>query len=121
LFAHRSGRAEELIPLYRMFAADPDSLRLRAEALAQVAARHGLRASAAPTEDPFGGGAAPGKALPGWALSIDPPPEASQLAERARAFDPPIIGTVRDNRFQISVRTLLPGDETEIMRFFQTL
>jgi len=65
--------------------------------------------------------AAPGKAIPGWALSIAPPPEASTLAERARAFDPPIIGTIRDERFQISVRTLLPGDEAEITRFLQTM
>lgn len=119
LLAHRSGRAEELIPLYRMFAADPDALRLRAEALAQTASTQGLRASAVPSEDPFGGGAAPGKTLPGWALSIEPPPDASTLAECARGFDPPIIGTVRDNRFQISIRTLLPGDEADIKRFLQ--
>lgn len=121
LLAHRADRAEELIPLYNAFSAAPETLRDRANRIRVAVNGHGLKISINETEDTFGGGAAPGKTIPGWALTISPPPDVQALARSARQFDPPIIGTIRDNRFHLSMRTLLPGDEADIVRFLTAI
>jgi L-seryl-tRNA(Ser) seleniumtransferase len=116
--AHRAGRARELIPLYRMFAAPADELEQRARSLVASAQEHGWDAKAIQTADTPGGGSAPGQTIPGWGVRISGPLTPDEIARRARAFDPPIIGTVSDQAFILSVRTILPGQDDEIVRFF---
>jgi L-seryl-tRNA(Ser) seleniumtransferase len=118
---HRSGRAEELIPLYRMLAAPMPSLEQRARSLAEAATDAGWNAEVIPTKDTFGGGAAPGRTIDGWGIHLSGPASADQIAQRAREFDPPIIGTVSEDGFILSVRTILPHDQPDVARFLQTV
>ena len=116
--AHRADRAAELIPLYRMLSVPVATLEARANALADLARKAGWNAEAIPTKDTFGGGAAPGRTLDGWGLRLSGPASADQIACFARDFDPPIIGTVSERAFILSVRTILQRDDADLSRFF---
>lgn len=114
--AHRAGRAEELIPLYQLLVVPTETLRVRAMALVERAKAAGLKASAIETKDTFGGGAAPGKTIPGWGVRIETP-KPDDLAKRARDFDPPIIATVADNGVVFSLRTMFAADDDHLASF----
>lgn len=112
--AHRAGRAAELIPLYQLLAVPPETLRARAETVVQ--ALPGGKASVVPTADTFGGGAAPGKTIPGWGVRIETP-KPDDLARRARDHDPPIICTVAEGGVVFAMRALFADDEPVLRRF----
>lgn len=114
--AHRAGRAAELIPLYQLLAVPTETLRVRAMALVERAKAAGLKASAIETKDTFGGGAAPGKTIPGWGVRIETP-KPDDLAKRARDFDPPIIATVADNGVVFSLRTMSAEEDSSLAAF----
>lgn len=67
-------RAADEIPALRMLTVPPDTLRRRAEALAELLA--GLPAEIVETEEPAGGGSLPDTALPAlpWRLLLPPVP-----------------------------------------------
>jgi L-seryl-tRNA(Ser) seleniumtransferase len=114
--AHRAGRASELIPLYQLLAVTMDTLRSRAEAIAAKAKSAGLKAAVIETEDTFGGGAAPGKTIPGWGVRIETA-KPDELAKRARDFTPPIIATIADNGVLFSLRTMFAEDDSTLTSF----
>ena len=114
--AHRAGRATELIPLYQLLAVSSESLRSRAEAIATVAKNAGKKASVVPTEDTFGGGAAPGESFPGWGVRIETS-KPDDLIKRARDFTPPIIATVSDNGVVFSLRAMFEAEDSILTRF----
>ncbi|MEW5702524.1 MAG: L-seryl-tRNA(Sec) selenium transferase [Candidatus Zixiibacteriota bacterium] len=118
--AHRAGRAETAIPLYRLLAVPVDELHRRASSLTTAAKAAGWQAETTATADTFGGGAAPGKTIPGWGLSLSPPPDAGAMADAARAFTPPIIGTIVDGRFVLSLRTMFAADDDDVARFLKS-
>lgn len=114
--AHRAGRSAELIPLYQLLAVPTDQLRARADAIAKDVATPGTKATVVETQDTFGGGAAPGKTIPGWGVRIETV-KPDELAKRTREFDPPIIATVADNGVVFSLRTMFPGDDSILTSF----
>jgi L-seryl-tRNA(Ser) seleniumtransferase len=118
---HRAGQAEQKIPLYQMLSASPESLQERARKLASIANDSGWTAEVIATEDTFGGGAAPGRTMEGWGVRLSGKAPAEQIAQCAHAFDPPIIGTISDDAFILSVRTILPDDEGDLARFLQSI
>jgi L-seryl-tRNA(Ser) seleniumtransferase len=117
--AHRSGQAEELIPLYQMLATPLDALRSRAESLADTANRSGWKAEVVATLDTFGGGAAPERTIVGWGVRLLPPPSPQNAARRAREFNPPIIGTISDDGFLLSIRTMFSRDYPGLAGFLR--
>jgi L-seryl-tRNA(Ser) seleniumtransferase len=117
--AHRAGRAATVIPLYHLLAVSADELQRRAERLRAVAGESGWDAAVIATRDTFGGGAAPGKTIPGWGLRLSSPPDAEVIARAARAFEPPIIGTIVDDGFVLSLRTMFLGDDEDVVRFLK--
>jgi len=119
--AHRAGRAEELIPLYRMLAAPIERLQERAWNLAHAASKSGWNAEAVQVQDTFGGGAAPGRTIDGWGVRLTGPSSPDHIARIAREFNPPIIGTVSDNAFVLSVRTIAPEEEEDVRSFLKYL
>lgn len=114
--AHRAGRASELIPLYQLLATPIELLKSRAQQIVEKAISAGHKASATGTHDTFGGGAAPGKTIPGWGVRIETP-KPDELAKRARDFDPPIIATVADNGVVFSMRTMFAEDDSALAMF----
>jgi len=108
-------RAAREIPALAMLRASAEELHIRAERLAALvcAALPEAKVELARGEGEVGGGSLPGVKLPGWVVEIEVPGlEARDLERRARAGDPPILGTIRAGRFRLDVRTLL-HDELE--------
>ncbi len=117
--AHLAGRAQQLLPIYQMVATPLEKLQSLARELVQIAAGSGWKAEVIETADTFGGGSAPGETIPGAGVSIIGPVPARELAARARACNPPIIGYVTDDAFVLSMRTISEHDQADVVRFVQ--
>lgn len=103
LRAFATGRHEERIAIYRMLAASIDQLRARAERLIE-----GTECRVVESRCAVGGGTTPNQTIA--SLAIEVPGEAAALQRRFRAYDPPIVGRVQEDRFTLDVRTLLEPD-----------
>jgi L-seryl-tRNA(Ser) seleniumtransferase len=104
LKAFLRGRHEEEITLYRMLAQTIEQLRSRA---ARLSSTNGVLVIE--TRAVVGGGTTPGETLPSIGVEIGG--NANELARRFRAMDPPIIGTIDDDRFRLDLRTIDPDDD----------
>lgn len=104
LAAYRDGRAETELPVWRMIAADPATLELRAVALAER-----LGGEAVATRSTVGGGSLPEETQPSFAVAL--PGRPQRLAAALRRADPPVIGRVVDERLALDLRSVLPEDD----------
>jgi L-seryl-tRNA(Ser) seleniumtransferase len=107
-------------PTYAMLTARRDALRERAAGLARrLCALPGGGALAVEPEDAsdaVGAGSLPTLELPGAAVRLAlPGVEAGELARRLRAAARPVFTTVHDGAVHVHVRTLLPGDEDDVV------
>jgi L-seryl-tRNA(Ser) seleniumtransferase len=87
--------------------ADAASLLARCEQLADAIAADDVRVVEA--DGAVGGGGAPGRTLPGWAVSL---PEA--CAARLRAGRPAVVGRIERGRCLIDVRCVPPADDSRL-------
>ncbi len=102
------------IPVVSMLAAAEDDLERAAVSLLRLlepVLPEG-RFSLVRVEDAVGGGAFPGRMLPGWgvALSVEGWGSAGRLQSMLRRARPPVVSGARENEVVFHVRTLLPGD-----------
>jgi L-seryl-tRNA(Ser) seleniumtransferase len=106
------------IPALAALTAEPERLRERAEALSVAVGESGWVARVEPTVGRVGGGTYPGFELPSWALLLDPGPggSAASLAAGLRAADPPVVPRVEEGCVVIDVRTVLEGEEEDLLR-----
>ena len=107
-------KAREEIPVLRMMYASSDELRQKALALQEKLQEKIPDAvfDTVPCEDEVGGGSLPGLDLSGWAVAVSCPalsPDA--LTEKLRTADVPVLGRICKDRFLLSLRTVLPGEE----------
>lgn len=112
---YRRGEALTHIPVWQMIARPLASVRAQAESWqAQVggAVIDGVSA--------VGGGSLPGETLPTALLALDLPAPDSVLA-RLRANHPPVIARIADDRLLFDPRTVLPGQEAELLRAIQAV
>ncbi len=108
--------ARAAIPTLAMLGAGEAELRARAERLAQAlrARVPGLLAEIAAGEGEVGGGSLPLQKLRGPVVVFGHPwLAAAELESRARAAEPPVIGTIRAGAFRLDPRTLA-DDEIEL-------
>lgn len=107
------GKAVREIPALAMLFADLAELKEKAVSLLRAVAEAapGLELEIVPTESQTGGGAAPEKPLPSWAVAVksDRLPE-STLEERLRRGEPPVVARTFQGRILLDVRTLWPKD-----------
>ena len=106
-------RARGEIPTLAMLSASPAELAERAERLLfELTARvAGLAGQVVPGVGEVGGGSLPLQELPGPVVALEHPAlTAAQLEQRARAAEPPVIGTIRGGKFRLDVRTLTEGE-----------
>ena len=66
------------------------------------------------TRAPVGGGSLPGFELPSRAVTLRAAMGAEPLCAALRRGPVPVLARVRDDRVQLDVRTLLPGDEAVV-------
>lgn len=103
------GRASRSLPVLAMLTETSDNLGERADRLAaELTARvPGLSTRVVTGHGEVGGGSLPGTRLAGPVVELTHPTmPAHELERRARAAEPPVIGTVRAKAFRLDVRTL---------------
>ena len=92
------------VPVLRMLREPPETVRARAERLAQL-----VGGEVEETVARAGGGALPLTELPSYACAVE-----EELAEPLRAGDPPVVGIVRDGRLLLDCRTLTDTEVHEV-------
>lgn len=101
--------AQQDIPLLVMAGAEVETLRGRAETIAD---RAGGRA--VPLDAVLGGGSTPGTTLPSFGIAVEQ--DAEEIGRRLRAGDPAVVGRIEDGRLLLDLRTVPPeSDETLIV------
>lgn len=111
------GEEYDRVPLLRTLRLPAEDVRRRCHTLAAFAS--GLSAEVVETLTMIGGGAAPGKGLPSYALSLaGNGMSASELARRLRQQSIPIIARVERDRVLLDLRTV---DETDDSYLAETL
>jgi L-seryl-tRNA(Ser) seleniumtransferase len=105
-------------PTLRMLTAPADGLRRRARSM-----KHKLEKGAPALcvdvvqgESQVGGGSLPATPIPTWLLAVKADSGAGALCARLRRHEPPVIARIEDDRVMLDVRTLLDGEETEVVR-----
>ncbi len=118
----RDGRADE-IPARMMLNATAAELRPRAEALARrIAPFVEGRVAVIPERSQPGSGAAPDIFLDTFCVAVEPTRlGASALALALRRAVPPVFTRIQAERVLLDPRTLLPGDEDDLVRVFGEL
>jgi len=106
------------VPVLRMLTATPESLTVRAAALAaRLAMVPGLATPPVLVEGHSapGGGSFPGSQLLTTLVALDPgPPGADGLALRLRLADPPVVARVQADRVVLDPRTIADGEFDQV-------
>lgn len=92
-------RDASAVPFWHMASTPPEQLRERAAALG----------APVPLASLPGAGSLPGITIPSWGLALD-----GDHAAGLRAFHPPVIARVQDDRTLLDLRTVDPGDDTVV-------
>ena len=109
-------RAKIEIPTLSMIGAKPEYLKYKAEKFAEELNSAGFSAEITELEDQVGGGSVPNQMLKGYGVAIDSGKySVDTLEEKLRIRNLPIIGRINKDRYILSVRTLLPGDNRQII------
>lgn len=116
LLDYLSGRDRE-IPAIRMLAMNPESIRVRCRQWSDALQASAFFTEVVSTESVVGGGTNPNTTLPSFALAIAlPGMNASQLAEKLRGLDPPIIARIHDGRVLLDLRTVPEESDEQVLR-----
>ncbi|MEI6136373.1 MAG: L-seryl-tRNA(Sec) selenium transferase [Chloroflexota bacterium] len=106
------GEAVESIPVWRMIAAEPESLARRARSWAEACGAH---ASTLAAQSTVGGGTLPGEELPTTVCAVDPPEgSADAFAAALRATTPPIVARIAEDRVLLDPRTVDPSEDAHV-------
>ena len=100
----------DLIPALRMIAQSAESIRLRAQPLAEA-----LRGNLIEGTSVIGGGSTPEQPIPTWLIALESP-DVVDLERRCRAADPPVIARIEDGKLLIDLRTVFPEEEAALVR-----
>jgi L-seryl-tRNA(Ser) seleniumtransferase len=96
--------APQRIPVLRMLREDVDTVRRRAERLAEL-----VGGAVEETVARAGGGALPLAELPSYACAVE-----EELALKLRAAEPPVVAVVRDGRTLLDCRTISDDDVEDV-------
>ena len=105
------GDAQEQIPVWWSISRKAGWLDARARGWADAL---GECASVIATEAVVGGGSLPGKTLPSFAVAIDDATPTA-LATRLRLGSPHVVPRIVDGRVAIDARTVLPGQDDQLV------
>ncbi|MEI7926558.1 MAG: L-seryl-tRNA(Sec) selenium transferase [Chloroflexota bacterium] len=111
------GDAVEAIPVWRMIAADPETLARRARRWSRACGPYGVAVDAQST---IGGGSLPGEELPTTVCAMTPPHSpaiggsADALAAALRAATPPIVARIVEDRVLLDPRTVDPSEDWHV-------
>ncbi len=113
-------RALGEIPALAAITASPDTLKgkvLQLQKLLESGLKGRAKVDVREISSRAGGGSLPLAELPSWGIGLKPlKADASGLAQKLRYTDPPLLLRVQGEDLIIDVRTLLPGEEQELVR-----
>ena len=116
LYRDRS-RAVVEIPTLRMLGADVQELSERAESMASALSEAGVSAEVVDGMGAVGGGTYPGVTLDSAVVALPTTSAgASEVAVRLRAGSPPVVARIVSDRVVLDPRTVLPGQEADVIR-----
>ncbi len=115
LRAYQRGTAVDELPIWRMIATPPETLRQRAEAWVGAWRRQGIRADVVESRSAIGGGSLPGQTLPTWVVRL-PSSHPQQDAARLRQTTPPVIARIEDGCLLLDPRTIRPEEDALLVR-----
>ena len=110
------GEAVDTIPIWRMIAAEPEQLRERAEQWRTAVSAGKIE----PADSAIGGGSLPAETRPTYVWTLMHP-HPSSAARRLRERAVPIIARVDHDRLILDPRTVLPGEDAEVIAALQQL
>ena len=119
-------RARRDIPVLAMLFESPESVRSRAERLAEALTRTfssaSPRVSVENAEGAVGGGTLPVAGLRTAVVALDPRPvtTASRFERALRRSRPPVLARIHEERVLIDLRTVRPGQENLLPGLLQT-
>jgi L-seryl-tRNA(Ser) seleniumtransferase len=102
------------VGLWALARAPQEAVRARAAAFLAAHGLHGPMFTVVDSAATFGGGSTPGEEIPSAAVRIDSRLSPDAVARRLQNAEPPVVGTVRDDAFQIDFRTVLETDEAPL-------
>ena len=114
LLAYVEEQATKEIPVWRMIAAEPESLRRRAETWRAALAGRGLSCRVVETVSAVGGGSLPGQQLPTHALSLRVP-VPDRTAAQLRAAPLPVVARIEADQILFDPRTVLPEQDDTLL------
>ena len=98
-------------PTYLALHADSESLRARTQALAADLAAAGVVVDMVEAAGVVGGGGAPGRTLPGWAVALEP-----SYADRLRVGEPCVVARVERGRCLLDLRCVPPAMDADVLK-----
>jgi len=109
------GEAAQKVPVWQMISLDEPALQRRARKWERKLRGLGPVAHVVPGRSTVGGGSLPGETLPTRMVALDvESPDA--VSARLRAGNPPVITRIEDGRLVLDPRTVLPEQETTLLR-----
>ena len=115
------GRTAE-IPVARMILLSESEIDERARGIVNRVRSAGLHATVTSGSSTIGGGSAPGSAIPTRLLALSHDRlTASEIEERLRNNDPPIIARIEEGRVVLDLRTVLPGRDEIVVAAISAL
>ena len=114
LAAYLAGRATEAVPVWRMISLPLEEVERRARSLARRLRRLGATVEVIAGRSTVGGGSLPGETLPTFLVALCAP-SVDALARRLRLGDPPIVARIEQDRLLLDPRTVLPGQEKDLL------
>jgi L-seryl-tRNA(Ser) seleniumtransferase len=118
-----AGRASRTVPVMRAIALSAADIERRARALIErLRPARPLGAEVIDGASAVGGGTTPGLELPTRLVALTTPGmTASQLERALRAFDPPVVARIENDRLVLDLRTVLPDQDDLLARLLSNL
>jgi L-seryl-tRNA(Ser) seleniumtransferase len=122
LMSYAKGQPQQ-IPVIAMASQTAEDLKRRAQSWIEQLQQQfpDQKWSIEETQNYFGGGVAPMKALPSCAIVLKPNQPAHEIAKSLRKSDPPIVTRVEKDRVYFELRTINEQDEKIITKAFERL
>ena len=116
--------AERAVPLLALLSTPLENLHNRAVRMAPQIAATPVVAAAEPLEtDTFlGGGSVPAQRIATWCVALRPRGiSVDELARRLRSTSPPVVGRVHKDRLLLDLRSVFPGQDSEMIAAVEQL
>lgn len=125
LSSYARGAAVEEIPVLRMLALAPETIRERAQRFVErlsLAPGAGITATVEASTSRVGGGAAPEAEIPTWVIALSSSElSAESILNSLRRNRPPVIARISEARVLLDLRTIAPEEEDLLFEALRSL